>query len=71
MPEVSSDVITHKLSVDSTCYLVKQKERNFALDRSWAIDKEVTKLLEAIFIREVNYPNLLANVVLVKKANGK
>lgn len=32
---------------------------------------EVNKLLEASFIREVYYPDWLANVVLVKKANGK
>ena len=32
---------------------------------------KVTKLLVAGFIREVHYPKWLANVVLVKKANGK
>ena len=32
---------------------------------------EVSKLLTANFIREVYYPELLANVVLVKKVNGK
>ena len=32
---------------------------------------EVKKLLAASFIREVYYPNWLANVVLVKKANRK
>ena len=33
--------------------------------------EEVRKLLEADFIREVYYPNWLANVVMVKKANEK
>ena len=32
---------------------------------------EVSKLLAANFIREVYYPEWLANVVMVKKANGK
>ena len=32
---------------------------------------EVNKLLTANFIREVYYPEWLANVVMVKKANGK
>ena len=32
---------------------------------------EVNKLLLAGFIREVYYPDWLANVILVKKANGK
>ena len=35
------------------------------------INKEVTKLLEAGTIVEVHYPQWLANVVLIKKANGK
>jgi len=33
--------------------------------------KEVRKLQEAEFIQEVYYPNWLANVVMVKKDNGK
>ena len=36
-----------------------------------AIAEEVRKLLEANFIREVYYPDWLANVIMVKKANGK
>uniref|UniRef100_A0A2N9G6E6 RNase H type-1 domain-containing protein n=1 Tax=Fagus sylvatica TaxID=28930 RepID=A0A2N9G6E6_FAGSY len=36
-----------------------------------AISDEVEKLLTAGFIREVFYPNWLANVVMVKKSNGK
>ena len=40
-------------------------------EQDWAIVEEVGKLQEAGFIREVYYPNWLANVVMVKKANGK
>jgi hypothetical protein len=36
-----------------------------------AVAEEVEKLLKAGFIREVDYPEWLANVVLVKKSNGK
>ena len=32
---------------------------------------KVQKLQEVNFIREVYYPNWLANVMMVKKANGK
>ena len=32
---------------------------------------DVNKLLSAGFIREVYYPDWLANIILVKKANGK
>ena len=42
----------------------------FAQERDKAIAEEVRKLLEVDFIREVYYPDWLANVVMVKKANG-
>ena len=32
---------------------------------------EVNKLLDSDFIQEVYYPDWLANVVLMKKVNGK
>ena len=50
---------------------VQQRRRAFTPERDQAITEEVTKLLAAGFIREVYYPDWLANVVLVKKANGK
>ena len=43
----------------------------FALERDQAIAEEVCKLQEVSFIREVFYPDWLANVVMVKKASGK
>ena len=43
----------------------------FAPKRDNAIKDEVQKLMVAKFIREVYYPDWLANVVMVKKANGK
>ena len=43
----------------------------FAQERDKAIAEEVRKLLEAGFIREVYYLDWLANVVMVKNANGK
>ena len=43
----------------------------FAQERDQAIAKEVGKLQEVGLIREVYYSKWLANVVMVKKANGK
>jgi hypothetical protein len=51
--------------------LIKQKRQVFAPDRNQAISDEVKKLLTAGFIREVYYPDWLANGVMVKKSNGK
>ena len=71
MGGIDPAIITHRLNVSPSFKLVKQKRRSFALERQKAINEEVGKLLRAGAIREVEYPEWLANVVLVKKANGK
>ena len=50
---------------------VQQRQRAFAPERDQAVREEVARLLTAGFIREVYYPDWLANIVLVKKANEK
>ena len=64
-------IITHRLNVSPSFKPIKQKRRSFAQERQKAINEEVSKLLQAGEIREVEYPDWLANVVLVKKENGK
>ena len=71
MGGVDPAVITNKLNVNRSFKPVKQKKRSFAPERQKAINEEVGKLLQAKVIKEVEYPEWLANVVLVKKANGK
>ena len=71
MPGISPKVIEHKLNVNPEKKPVQQKQRVFAPEWNQAITNEVNKLLMASFICEVYYPEWLANVVLVKKANGK
>ncbi|KAK4411922.1 Retrovirus-related Pol polyprotein from transposon opus [Sesamum angolense] len=68
---ISPDVITHKLSVNPNAKPVKQKKRMFGVEMSQAIKEEVDKMLEAGYIRPVQYPEWLANVVLVPKPKGK
>ena len=57
MPEIDPSIIVHKLNVSSSIPLVRQKKRVFVQERDKAIAKEVRKLLEADFIREVYYPD--------------
>ena len=71
MGGINPVIITHRLNVSPSFKPVKQKKRGFAPKRQKAIKEEVGKLLQAGAIREVEYPEWLANVVLVKKANGK
>ena len=71
MPGIDPRVITHRLNVSSSFKPIRQNKRVFAPERENAIKDEVHKLMAAKFIREVYYPDWLANVVMVKKANGK
>ncbi|KAL5556432.1 hypothetical protein UlMin_038668 [Ulmus minor] len=70
MPGIDPKVIVHRLNIDPSFRPVKQKRRTFNAERYMAINTEVDKLLKADFIRKANYPEWIANVVLVKKANG-
>ena len=68
---IDPTVITHRLNVNPSFKPVKQKRMSFSPERQKAINEEVGKLLQANAIREVEYPEWLANVVFVKKANDK
>ncbi|XP_045791855.1 uncharacterized protein LOC123886594 [Trifolium pratense] len=71
MPGIDEGVITHKLSISPNTKPVSQRKRKVGEERRAAIAEEVEKLKEAGFIEEIKYPSWLANVVMVKKANGK
>ena len=61
--------MVHKLNVSPSFLPIHHKKRVFTQERNQAIAEEVGKLQEAGFIREVYYPDWLANVVMVKKSN--
>ena len=71
MSGIDPSVITHRLNVCPSFKPVRQKKRVFAHKRNNVVKNEVQKLMVTKFIREVYYPDWLANVVMVKKANGK
>ena len=71
MPRINPSIIVHRLNASSSFPPIHYKKQVFAQEWDKAIAKEVRKLQEAEFIREVYYPNWLANLVMVKKANGK
>ena len=71
MPGIPASIIQHHLNVDPEKKPVQQRRRIFTPKRNKAVMDEVNKLLTANFIREVHYPKWLANVVMVKKTNGK
>ena len=71
MSGIGPSIIVHRLNVLPSFSPIQQKKRVFAQERDKAIAEEVQKLLEADYIREICYPDWLANVVMVKKANEK
>jgi hypothetical protein len=60
----------HKLGIDPSYKPIKQKERRYTLERHETIRKEVNKLLEVGFMRQVDYPSCLANPILVAKSDS-
>ena len=71
MPRIDPSIMVHRLNVSLSFLLICQKKWVFAQERDRAIEEEVRKLIEADFIREVHYPDWLANMEMVKKAIGK
>ncbi|KAM1769028.1 hypothetical protein ACFX12_046917 [Malus domestica] len=67
MPGIYPDIICHRLSIDPKTKPVRQKRRSYDAEQYEAMKAEVEKLKSIGFVPEVNYPTLVANVVLVKK----
>jgi hypothetical protein len=68
---VNRDVIEHSLNVDPSFRPRKQRLRKMSEDKAEGARNEVKRLLSAGVIREVSYPEWLANTVMVNKANEK
>jgi ribonuclease HI len=68
---VNRDIIEHSLNVDPSFRPRKQRLRKMSEYKAEGARNEVKRLLSAGVIREVIYREWLANIVMVKKANGK
>jgi hypothetical protein len=64
------DIIEHALDTDERLTPKKQKLRKMS-KKVKAVEAEMQRFLDAKVIREVMYPMWLANIVPVKKKNGK
>ena len=71
MPGIATEVIQHRLNVDPERKPVQQRQQVFTPELNKVIMDKVNKLLATKFIHEVYNQDWLANVILVKKANGK
>ena len=71
VPRVDLEFIVHKLNVDPLYPPKKQKPRRSAKEYVEAIRQEVKRLKETGAIKEIFFLEWLANIVVIKKKNGK
>jgi len=68
---INRDLTQHNLNVTKGAKPRKQKLRKMSVERVEATKAEVQRLLDVGIIRSVQYSKWLANVVMVRKKNGK
>nr|KYP53533.1 Uncharacterized protein K02A2.6 [Cajanus cajan] len=71
MPGIDPDFLCHMLAIDPNAKAVIKKRRKFGEEKRRAITEETKKLVMAGHVHEIQYPTWLANVVMVRKSNGK
>ena len=70
-PRVDLNFICHHLNVNPSVTPKKQPPRRSSKDHSNTVKDDVIKLKQAGAIKEVFYPEWLANIVVVKKKSRK
>nr|XP_009783704.1 PREDICTED: uncharacterized protein LOC104232252 [Nicotiana sylvestris]XP_016509345.1 PREDICTED: uncharacterized protein LOC107826826 [Nicotiana tabacum] len=71
MSGIPKEISTHKLNADPFYIPVRKVRRKFNSAINDAVREKVEKMLENGSIRELKYPQWVANVIMVKKKNGK
>ena len=70
MPGLDTGLVVHSLSVDPGIRPVVQPARVFHTEVEAQIIQEVKKLITAGFIKPIQHPKWLSNIVPMKKKNG-
>jgi hypothetical protein len=71
MADISREVTEHTLNIKASSRPVKQGMRRFNQEKPRAMGKELCRLLAASFVKEVQHPDWIANLVLMPKKSGK
>ena len=71
MAGIDRDIVQHCIPTDPTMKPVKQKLRRMKPEWTPKIKEEVEKQYNIGFLRLVNYPEWLANMVSVPRKDGK
>ena len=70
-PRVDPNLICHYLNVNPSSIPKKQPSHRLSKEQANTVKDKVTKLKRVGAIKEVFYPEWLANIVVVKKKTGK
>lgn len=70
MSRISTNIISHELRIDPSIRLISQNWRSFGPDKHLVIKKEVGRLLNTKFVRELRFQSWVTTPVLVKQLNG-
>ncbi|KAK8954187.1 hypothetical protein KSP39_PZI001996 [Platanthera zijinensis] len=71
MPGIDADIVCHRLNLHPEARPIQQKRRSVTDKLAEPIREEVSKLLKAGFVSEIQYPGWVSNVVIVKKGDGR
>ncbi|KAM1524577.1 hypothetical protein ACFX10_009163 [Malus domestica] len=71
MPGLDPIITVHHLAVKPGTRPIKQTQRRYRFELIPQIEAEIDKLIEAGFIREVQYPKWISNIVIVLKKSGQ
>ena len=71
MPGFDPNLVVHRLNITPGIKPIKQGSRVFRPEVEMQIKAEIEKLLKAGFIKPIEHPTWLSNIVPVKKKNGQ
>jgi hypothetical protein len=71
MPKIDPGLVAHSLNVEPGTRPVVQPMRTFHIEVEAQITQEVKKLLTSGFIKPIQHPRWLSNIIPVKKKSGQ
>jgi len=71
MLDIDPDFLCHRQNLVTSVKPLVQRRRRHNEEKQQTVREETYKLLKVNHIREIQYPDWLANVVIVKKSSGK
>ncbi|KAK8938733.1 hypothetical protein KSP39_PZI011545 [Platanthera zijinensis] len=71
MPRIDADVACHHLNLGPSLRPICYNKRFVSTKPAEPIREEVEKLVKTDFVSEIQYPDRVSNVVMVKKGNER